>query len=239
MKNERKPKKGFFGMLRESFSKTGGCCCGPGRDVWRASNSEARSDRRNRPASKRGSQPAQKVSRRLRAGSPSRLRHPGCADVRGSDAAAGGIGGGGDRHRRSGIVVQLFTGRSQDGMMHFAAAMSRALGREVRFEYMTDFLFDSLPEGQAQQLRRGASDHRKVHGGRACVARHEVSERSASVGADQRERESRTLNGVWVAKAEGRSAKTRRPGGKTNQYRATVARGKASEMHYANWRRRR
>ena len=30
MKNQQKPKKGFFGMLRESFSKTGGCCCGPG-----------------------------------------------------------------------------------------------------------------------------------------------------------------------------------------------------------------
>ena len=30
MKNEQKTKKGFFGMLRESFSKTGGCCCGSG-----------------------------------------------------------------------------------------------------------------------------------------------------------------------------------------------------------------
>ena len=30
MKDEQKPKKGFFSMLRESFSKTGGCCCGPG-----------------------------------------------------------------------------------------------------------------------------------------------------------------------------------------------------------------
>lgn len=30
MENEQKTKKGFFGMLRESFSKTGGCCCGPG-----------------------------------------------------------------------------------------------------------------------------------------------------------------------------------------------------------------
>ena len=30
MKNEPKTKKGFFGMLRESFTKTGGCCCGPG-----------------------------------------------------------------------------------------------------------------------------------------------------------------------------------------------------------------
>ena len=30
MKNETKTKKGFFGMLRESFSKTSGCCCGPG-----------------------------------------------------------------------------------------------------------------------------------------------------------------------------------------------------------------
>ncbi len=31
MKNETETKKGFFGMLRESFSKTGGCCCGPGK----------------------------------------------------------------------------------------------------------------------------------------------------------------------------------------------------------------
>jgi len=30
MKSEKEAKKGFFGMLRESFSKTGGCCCGPG-----------------------------------------------------------------------------------------------------------------------------------------------------------------------------------------------------------------
>lgn len=30
MKNETKIKKGFFAMLRESFSKTKGCCCGPG-----------------------------------------------------------------------------------------------------------------------------------------------------------------------------------------------------------------
>lgn len=31
MNNKTKPpKKGFFGMLLESFKKTGGCCCGPG-----------------------------------------------------------------------------------------------------------------------------------------------------------------------------------------------------------------
>ena len=30
MKNEEKKKKGFFGMLRESFGKTGGCCGGSG-----------------------------------------------------------------------------------------------------------------------------------------------------------------------------------------------------------------
>ena len=30
MKNEQKKKKGFFGMLRESFGKTGGCCGGSG-----------------------------------------------------------------------------------------------------------------------------------------------------------------------------------------------------------------
>lgn len=26
MNNEKKPKKGFFSILRESFTKTGGCC---------------------------------------------------------------------------------------------------------------------------------------------------------------------------------------------------------------------
>lgn len=30
MKDESKTKKGFLGMLREAFTKTGGCCCGPG-----------------------------------------------------------------------------------------------------------------------------------------------------------------------------------------------------------------
>jgi len=30
MKNEQKPRKGFFAILREAFSKTSGCCCGPG-----------------------------------------------------------------------------------------------------------------------------------------------------------------------------------------------------------------
>ena len=30
MKTDPKPKKGFFGILLESFNKTSGCCCGPG-----------------------------------------------------------------------------------------------------------------------------------------------------------------------------------------------------------------
>ncbi len=30
MKNEKKTRKGFFGMLRESFTKTSGCCGGTG-----------------------------------------------------------------------------------------------------------------------------------------------------------------------------------------------------------------
>ena len=30
MNNEPKTKKGFFGILLESFNKTSGCCCGPG-----------------------------------------------------------------------------------------------------------------------------------------------------------------------------------------------------------------
>ena len=30
MKTEPKIRKGFFGLLLESFNKTSGCCCGPG-----------------------------------------------------------------------------------------------------------------------------------------------------------------------------------------------------------------
>ena len=45
MKNERKKKKGFFGMLRESFGKTGGCCggsgcCGPSEEGDKAQPKE-------------------------------------------------------------------------------------------------------------------------------------------------------------------------------------------------------
>ncbi len=28
--NNDKPKKGFWATIRESMTKTGGCCCGPG-----------------------------------------------------------------------------------------------------------------------------------------------------------------------------------------------------------------
>lgn len=40
MKKEPKIKKGFLSLLRESFSKTGGCCCGPG-ETCDGSTSEA------------------------------------------------------------------------------------------------------------------------------------------------------------------------------------------------------
>lgn len=80
-------------------------------------------------------------------------------------------------------------------------AMNRALGREVRFAYMTDFLFDALPEEQAQQLR-GA--HLIIG---KCTAVEYVSARlgikSECVGVLTRTNGSPELNGVWVAKAEG------------------------------------
>ncbi len=48
MKNEEKAKKGFFGMMMESFNKTGGCCggpgdtcCGPGEESDKAQSRES------------------------------------------------------------------------------------------------------------------------------------------------------------------------------------------------------
>lgn len=60
MKDERKTKKGFFGMLRESFSKTGGCCCGPGESCDGSGKKIETGQTKEAPASKKGSQPAQK-----------------------------------------------------------------------------------------------------------------------------------------------------------------------------------
>ncbi len=50
MKNEEKKKKGFFGMLRESFSKSGGCCggtgcCGPAEQSENERTSKAGKDK--------------------------------------------------------------------------------------------------------------------------------------------------------------------------------------------------
>ena len=83
------------------------------------------------------------------------------------------------------------------------AAMSRALGREARFIYMTDFVFDSLAEEQAQQLREAHLIIGK------CTAVEYVSARlgikSECVGVLTRTNGSPEVNGVWVAKAEGRA----------------------------------
>ncbi len=58
MKDEQKKKKGFLAMLRESFSKTGGCCggsgcCGPSEEGEKAQTKET-------AKSKEASQAAQK-----------------------------------------------------------------------------------------------------------------------------------------------------------------------------------
>ncbi len=52
MKNEQKTKKGFFGMLRESFSKTGGCCCGPGESCGGPSEESDKSQTKETAKSK-------------------------------------------------------------------------------------------------------------------------------------------------------------------------------------------
>lgn len=59
MTNEQKAKnrKGFFGILRESFSKTGGCCCGPG-ETCGGPPEEGRKDKPKE--TKTASKPAQK-----------------------------------------------------------------------------------------------------------------------------------------------------------------------------------
>ena len=60
MKNEQKTKKGFFGMLRESFRKTGGCCCGPGESCGGPSEEGNKSQPKETQKSKEASKAAPK-----------------------------------------------------------------------------------------------------------------------------------------------------------------------------------
>jgi hypothetical protein len=60
MKNEQKTKKGFFGILRESFSKTSGCCCGPGESCDGPSEESDQPRSKETPKSKAASKAAQK-----------------------------------------------------------------------------------------------------------------------------------------------------------------------------------
>ena len=60
MKNEQKKKKGFFGMLRESFGKTGGCCCGPGESCGGPSEGGEKVEIKQSQKTKEVSQAAQK-----------------------------------------------------------------------------------------------------------------------------------------------------------------------------------
>ena len=101
-------------------------------------------------------------------------------------------------------AAELFCTCSPDLPKHYEAlraAMSRALGREARFVYMTDFVFDSLAEEQAQQLREAHLIIGK------CTAVEYVSARlgikSECVGVLTWTNGSPEVNGVWVAKAEG------------------------------------
>ena len=57
VKKEQKNRKGFFSILRESFSKTGGCCCGPG-ETCGGSTPEA--EKPQLKTSKETTKPAQK-----------------------------------------------------------------------------------------------------------------------------------------------------------------------------------
>lgn len=60
MKNEQKTKKGFFGMLRDSFSKTGGCCCGPGETCGGPTKESDKPQTKEATENKDTSKPAQK-----------------------------------------------------------------------------------------------------------------------------------------------------------------------------------
>ena len=60
MKNQQKPKKGFFGMLRESFTKTSGCCCGPGETCGGSTEESNKAQTEETPKTKAASKAAQK-----------------------------------------------------------------------------------------------------------------------------------------------------------------------------------
>jgi len=60
MKNEQTKKKGFLGMLRESFSKTGGCCCGPGETCGGPSEAGKKAQTKEAEKDKTASQAASK-----------------------------------------------------------------------------------------------------------------------------------------------------------------------------------
>jgi len=60
MKNEQKTKKGFFGILRESFSKTGGCCCGPGETCGGPTMESDKAQTKGAQETKEARKPAQK-----------------------------------------------------------------------------------------------------------------------------------------------------------------------------------
>jgi len=60
MKNEQQTKKGFFGILRESFSKTGGCCCGPGETCGGPSKESDKAQTKEDQERKEAGKPAQK-----------------------------------------------------------------------------------------------------------------------------------------------------------------------------------
>jgi hypothetical protein len=60
MKSEQKAKKGFLAMLRESFSKTGGCCCGPGETCGGPTEGSGKRQTKETDKTKDASQAAQK-----------------------------------------------------------------------------------------------------------------------------------------------------------------------------------
>lgn len=60
MKDKKPTKKGFFGILRESFSKTGGCCCGPGETCGGPSEEGNKGQSKETEKAKEASKAAQK-----------------------------------------------------------------------------------------------------------------------------------------------------------------------------------
>ena len=60
MKNEPKKRKGFLGMLRESFSKTGGCCGGAGDSCCGPSEGGEKVEIKQSQKTEEASQAAQK-----------------------------------------------------------------------------------------------------------------------------------------------------------------------------------